>query len=70
MLFDSSKRARSSKRAVTSLTNIVCVTRNADLDATEGAEEQGEDYREHMKGKGWRAFTICGERKGSTLSAM
>ena len=30
-------------------TNIVCVTRNADLDATEGAEEQGEDYREHMK---------------------
>lgn len=30
-------------------TNIICVTRNADLDATEGAEEQGEDYREHMK---------------------
>ena len=25
------------------------VTRNADLDATEGIEEQGEDYREHMK---------------------
>jgi polyphosphate kinase len=30
-------------------TNIICVTRNADLDATEGSEEQGEDYREHMK---------------------
>ncbi len=30
-------------------TNIICVTRNADLDATEGGEEQGEDYREHMK---------------------
>ena len=30
-------------------TNVICVTRNADLDATEGAEEQGEDYREHMK---------------------
>ena len=30
-------------------TNIICVTRNADLDAAEGAEEQGEDYREHIK---------------------
>ncbi len=30
-------------------TNVICVTRNADLDATEGTEEQGEDYREHMK---------------------
>lgn len=30
-------------------TNVVCVTRNADLDSTEGAEEQGEDYVEHMK---------------------
>ena len=30
-------------------TNIICVTRNADLDSTEGFEEQGEDYREHMK---------------------
>ena len=30
-------------------TNIICVTRNADLDAVEGAEEQGDDYREHMK---------------------
>ena len=30
-------------------TNVICVTRNADLDATEGIEEQGEDYREHMK---------------------
>ncbi len=30
-------------------TNIICVTRNADLDAAEGAEEQGDDYREHMK---------------------
>ncbi len=30
-------------------TNVICVTRNADLDATEGSEEQGEDYREHMK---------------------
>lgn len=30
-------------------TNIICVTRNADLDATEGNEEQGADYREHMR---------------------
>lgn len=30
-------------------TNVICVTRNADLDATEGADEQGEDYREHIK---------------------
>lgn len=30
-------------------TNIICVTRNADLDASEGADEQGEDYREHIK---------------------
>ncbi len=30
-------------------TNVICVTRNADLDATEGAEEQGADYVEHMK---------------------
>ncbi len=30
-------------------TNVICVTRNADLDATEGSEEQGEDYVEHMK---------------------
>lgn len=30
-------------------TNIVCVTRNADLDVVEGDEEQGSDYREHMK---------------------
>ena len=30
-------------------TNVICVTRNADLDATEGTDEQGEDYREHMK---------------------
>lgn len=30
-------------------TNVICVTRNADLDANEGSEEQGEDYREHMR---------------------
>lgn len=30
-------------------TNVICVTRNADLDAAEGAEEQGDDYREHIK---------------------
>ena len=30
-------------------TNVICVTRNADLDAAEGTEEQGEDYREHIK---------------------
>ncbi len=30
-------------------TNIICVTRNADLDATEGKDESDEDYREHMK---------------------
>lgn len=30
-------------------TNIICVTRNADLDATEGADERDDDYREHMK---------------------
>lgn len=30
-------------------TNIICVTRNADLDAVEGEEEQGADYRDHIK---------------------
>lgn len=30
-------------------TNVVCVTRNADLDATEGTDETDDDYREHMK---------------------
>lgn len=30
-------------------TNIICVTRNADLDVIEGEEEQGDDFREHMK---------------------
>jgi polyphosphate kinase len=30
-------------------TNVICVTRNADLDATETADEGEEDYREHMK---------------------
>lgn len=30
-------------------TNVICVTRNADLDATEGIDESDEDYREHMK---------------------
>ena len=30
-------------------TNIICVTRNADLDPLEGADEVGEDFREHMK---------------------
>ncbi|MDO4290931.1 MAG: polyphosphate kinase 1, partial [Eggerthellaceae bacterium] len=30
-------------------TNVIGVTRNADLDATEGTDEVGEDYREHMK---------------------
>ena len=30
-------------------TNVICVTRNADLDATEGTDENDEDYREHMK---------------------
>ena len=30
-------------------TNVICVTRNADLDANEGADEADEDYREHMK---------------------
>ena len=30
-------------------TNVICVTRNADLDATEGSDEADEDYREHMK---------------------
>ncbi len=30
-------------------TNVVCVTRNADLDATEGIDESDEDYRDHMK---------------------
>lgn len=30
-------------------TNVICVTRNADLDATEGTEEQGADYRDHIK---------------------
>ena len=30
-------------------TNIVCVTRNADLSDEEGSDEVDEDYREHMK---------------------
>ncbi len=30
-------------------TNVICVTRNADLDTTEGTDELDEDYREHMK---------------------
>lgn len=30
-------------------TNIICVTRNADLDATEAPDEDDDDYREHMK---------------------
>ena len=30
-------------------TNVICVTRNADLDVTEGTDESDEDYREHMK---------------------
>ncbi len=30
-------------------TNIICVTRNADLDANEGLDENEFDYREHMK---------------------
>lgn len=30
-------------------TNIICVTRNADLDTNEGADEADDDYREYMK---------------------
>ncbi len=30
-------------------TNIICVTRNADLDVSEGIDESDDDYREHMK---------------------
>ena len=30
-------------------TNVVCVTRNADLDAAEGIDEGDDDYREQMK---------------------
>ncbi|MEG2531512.1 MAG: polyphosphate kinase 1 [Gordonibacter sp.] len=30
-------------------TNVICVTRNADLDANEGIDENDEDYRDHMK---------------------
>lgn len=30
-------------------TNVICVTRNADLDANEGTDENDEDYRDHMK---------------------
>lgn len=29
--------------------NVICVTRNADLDTTETSDEIDEDYREHMK---------------------
>lgn len=29
--------------------NTICITRNADLDATEGADERDDDYREYMK---------------------
>ncbi|MGI6104706.1 MAG: polyphosphate kinase 1 [Raoultibacter sp.] len=30
-------------------TNTICITRNADLDASEGIDENDEDYRDHMK---------------------
>ncbi len=30
-------------------TNIICVTRNADLDATASLDEEDENYRDHMK---------------------
>ena len=30
-------------------TNIICVTRNADMDTAESADEEADDYREHMK---------------------
>ncbi len=30
-------------------TNVICVTRNADLDASQGIDELDEDYREHMR---------------------
>ncbi len=30
-------------------TNVICVTRNADLDATQGTDELDDDYREHMR---------------------
>ncbi len=30
-------------------TDVICVTRNADLDATESTDAQDEDYREYMK---------------------
>ena len=30
-------------------TNVICITRNADLDASEGTDESDDDYREHMK---------------------
>ena len=30
-------------------TNIICVTRNADIDVIETADENDDDYREHMK---------------------
>lgn len=30
-------------------TNIICVTRNADIDVNEGVDEQDEDYRSYMK---------------------
>lgn len=30
-------------------TNVICVTRNADIDANQTGDEQDDDYREHMK---------------------
>ena len=30
-------------------TNIICVTRNADLDTSQGTDDSEDDYREHMK---------------------
>ncbi len=30
-------------------TNVICVTRNADIDANQTGDEQDEDYREHMR---------------------
>jgi polyphosphate kinase len=30
-------------------TNVICVTRNADIDANQAGDEQDDDYREHMR---------------------
>ena len=46
-------------------TNIICVTRNADLDATEGAEEQGAEAE-----NGCAKGMVVGHRESFRVSGL